>query len=148
MCYDISWDEPGPIRSREAFARDLAFAKSRIPADKLVMAVPWYGRDWNITDKTHEDILWRMTDARDGIMGMDEIVGKFGGKPVWREPEGELSYTYTVGGKLHEVWMADPRQFEWMVDEVRKAGVRGVYIWQLEYASPEFIPVVRRKVKR
>ena len=44
--------------------------------------------------------------------------------------------------------MADPKQFGWMVDEVKKAGAAGVYIWQLEYASPDFLPVVRVKLHR
>jgi len=148
MCYDVNWDKPGPIIDRESFAADLAFALSRIPAAKLVPAVPWYGRDWNVTDGTHEDILWRMTSDVDGISGMNELVAKWGGKPVWREPEGELSYTYTAAGKRHEVWMADAKQFARMVDEVRKAGAVGIYVWQLEYADPAFIPVVRAKVKR
>jgi len=146
MHYDISWDDPGPIISRERFAEELAYAASRIPSSKYVPALPWYGRDWNITAKTHMDILWRMTEDNDGICGMNEIVSKFGGKPRWSETEGELTLTYTREGALHEVWMADPRQFEWMIDTAKKAGVAGVYAWQVEYADPAFMPVVRKKL--
>lgn len=148
MHYDEAWDEPGAIISRKRFKEELAFAASRIPLSKYAPALPWYGRDWNVTDKSHEDILWRMTEEVDGIAGMDQIVSKFGGSPQWREPEGELSLTYSREGKRHEVWMADAKQFAWMIDEARKIGAAGVYVWQIEYASPDFIPVVKSKIKR
>lgn len=148
MCYDINFDSPGPIMSREAFDGDLAFARSKVPAGKLVPAVPWYGRDWNVTDKAHQDILDRMTEKADGIAGFEELVRVTGAKPVWREPEGELTFSYTRAGKYHEVWMADPRQFAWMVDAAAKAGVAGVYAWQVEYGTPEYLKVVRAKFPR
>ncbi len=148
MCYDINFDSPGPIMSRAAFAADLAFTLSKVPAAKFVPAVPWYGRDWNVTDKSQQDILDRMTEKVDGIPGWEEIVAGFGGAPEWREPEGELHLSYTRSGKHHEVWMADPRQFAWMVDAARKAGAAGVYVWQVEYASPGYVPVVRAKFNR
>ncbi len=148
MCYDLSFDEPGPIMSRAGFAADLAFALSRVPAEKFVPAVPWYGRDWNVTDHTQQDILDRMTEKKDGIPGWDEILARYGGRPVWREPEGELSYTYTRDGKRHEVWMADTRQFAWMTDMARKAGVAGVYVWQVEYADPHYATEVRKAFRR
>jgi spore germination protein YaaH len=147
MHYNCPWGEPGPLMPREVFARGVAYARSRIPAEKYVAAVPWYGVDWNIPADENEDILWRMTDKETGLSSLNELVANYGGAPVWREPEGELSYSYTAEGKRHEVWVADVRTFGWMVDVVRAAGAVGVYAYQLEYADPACLDVVRRKVR-
>lgn len=146
MHYDCPWGEPGPIMPRAGLAEGVAFARSRIPAEKYVAALPWYGVDWNTTDDSSEDILERMTEKDTGIPGLNELIQSYGVKPEWREPEGQLTFSYTREGKRHEVWIPNAKTFDWMVDEVRKAGAAGIYIYQLEYADPEFIKVVRNKV--
>jgi hypothetical protein len=35
-----------------------------------------------------------------------------------------------------------------MVDEVRKAGASGIYVWHLGCGSPDFFELVRGKVRR
>jgi spore germination protein YaaH len=146
MHYNCPWGEPGPIMPRAVFIESVAYARSRIPAEKYVAAVPWFGVDWNTKDGSSEDILWQMTEKETGISSLDELVRTFGGSPAWREPEGELSFSYTRDGERHEVWVADAKSFDWMVDEIRKAGAAGIYAYQLEYASPDVIPIIRKKV--
>jgi len=136
MLYDYSCDVPGPIMPREYFAEELAFARSRIPQEKFVAALPWYGRDWNTRNRETEDLT--------GLADLGDLGSV---TPQWREPEGELALTYTRGGIRHEVWLPDPRKFAWMVDEVRKAGASGIYVWHLGCASPAFLDVVRVDVK-
>jgi len=148
MHYNCPWGEPGPIMPRADFASNVAYARSRIPADKYVAAVPWYGMDWNVPDDESEDILWRMTDKETGLSSLNELVARYGGAPAWREPEGELSFSYTAEGKWHEVWVPDAKSFDWMVDVIRKAGAAGVYAYQLEYADPDCLAIVQEKVKR
>lgn len=148
MHYTCPWGEPGPIMPRPAFAESVAYARSRIPKEKYVAALPWYGNDWNLADKSSEDILWEMTDRATGILGPREMVPRFGGRFAWREPEGELFYTYTRDGARHEVWMPDARTFAWMIDVVKRAGAAGIYVYQLEYASPEYLKVVARALGR
>lgn len=147
MHYTCPWGEPGPIMPRAAFAESVAYARSRIPAEKYVAAVPWYGDDWDVKAENSEDVLWQMTETATGIMNPNEMTARFGGRMEWREPEGELHYSYTLEGKLHEVWMPDARTFAWMVDDVKQAGATGIYAYQLEYADPSFLEVVDRKIK-
>ncbi len=146
MHYTCPWGEPGPIMPRREFAESVAFARSRIPAAKYVAAVPWYGDDWDVKAENSEDILWRMTEAETGLIGPGEMPARFGGALAWQEPAGELSFSYTLEGKVHAVWMPDARTFAWMVDEVKRAGAAGIYAYQLEFADPSFMDVVRRKV--
>ena len=136
MLYDYSCDAPGPIMPRDYFADELAFARSRIPKDKFIAALPWYGRDWC---GGHTEDLTGISDLGDLPAGVT---------PVWREPEGELALSFTRDGKRHDAWLPDPRKFSWMVDEVRKAGASGIYVWHLGCASPDYLELVRKKVRR
>jgi spore germination protein YaaH len=103
-----------------------------------VAALPWYGRDWDLKERTTEDLTC-LADAGDLPPGLC---------PEWREPEGELTLSFTRDGKRHVVWLPDARKFEWMVNEVRKAGASGIYVWHLGCASGEFFRVVRSEVRK
>jgi len=148
MFYDYSWKGPGPLMPRGYFAEELGYARSRIPAEKFIAALPWYGRDWVPAETRHHDIVWMQKEKETSLAGMEELKERFGVKPVWREPEGEYTFTYDRDGKRHEVWMPDPRKFTWMVREVRKAGASGIYVWHLAHASPAHWRAVRTEVRR
>jgi spore germination protein len=51
MAYDEHWSgsEPGPVASMDWCRRVAAYAKEQIPADKLIMGIPLYGRSWGNT---------------------------------------------------------------------------------------------------
>ncbi len=148
MYYDYSYDKPGPLMPRGYFAEELAYARSRIPAEKFVAALPWYGRDWVPATGAHEDLVWTQREKETGLAGPAELMEQYGVAPEWREPEGELTFSYTRDGRRHEVWMPDSRKFAWMVAEVRKAGASGIYVWHLAHASTAHWQSVRDLVRR
>ncbi len=50
MAYDYSWDSPGPIGGPISWARTVAsYATSVVPADKVQLGTPTYGRDWVVS---------------------------------------------------------------------------------------------------
>lgn len=47
MAYDYSWDSPGPVGGPLSWVAKLAqYARSVVPAYKIQMGTPTYGRDW------------------------------------------------------------------------------------------------------
>jgi spore germination protein YaaH len=48
MAYDQHWSscKPGPVASLECCKAIIDFAKDIVPADKLIMGIPLYGREW------------------------------------------------------------------------------------------------------
>ena len=52
MAYDEHWSggQPGSVASMEWCKRIAEYAKTQIPIDKLVMGLPFYGREWCVPD--------------------------------------------------------------------------------------------------
>lgn len=146
MLYDYSFDKPGPIMPHQWFADDLKFARSKIPAEKFVAALPWYGRDWIPAENSHEDILQTQTEKATGLAGYQELKRRFKVRPKWDADAGEMTFTYTRDGKLHVVWMPEAKKFAWMADEVKRAGAAGVYVWNLAHADHALWEAVKKKL--
>ncbi len=136
MCYDYSWDKPGPLMPRDWYARILRFASATIPKGKFIAALPWYGRDWVAGGPDHEDLLWGQREQETGLDGFKVLIDRYNVKPVWDESGGEFHFSYTKEGKAHDVWMPDPKKFRWMADEALAAGAAGIYVWHLAYPHP------------
>jgi len=146
MCYDYAWSEPGSLMPRDYYIKTLAYTRGLVPADKFIPALPWYGRDWNPADKTHEDITWDEWNITTGIVGHLELMELYHPATRWDEEGGELTYSYTNEGKYHEVWLPDSRTFSWMVDEALKAGVAGIYVWHMAHPDPASWAVLDKKL--
>jgi len=148
MIYDYSWQKPGPLMPREWFANVLAFARSRIPAEKFVAALPWYGRDWIPADETHKDIVFAQREAVTGLAGYRELLARYKVRPTWDEEGGEYWFKYSRDGKEHVVWCPEARKFDWMTAEVVKAGAAGIYVWHAAYPNPDSFKVLRKRLKK
>src|SRR5690606_28392196 len=55
--YSGSWSGPGPLAPPDWMDRVLRFAESRVPADRVVMGIGFYGREWH-ADGTTADLVW------------------------------------------------------------------------------------------
>ncbi len=143
MCYDYSYDKPGPLMPRQWYCDILSFAGSRIPPGKFIAALPWYGRDWTGGGPEHEDLLHGQIEARTGIAGYLELLARHGATPSWDEEGGEYWFAYEREGKRHTVWMPEHRKFAWMAEAAVAAGAAGLYVWHLAYTDPASWEVVR-----
>jgi hypothetical protein len=112
-----------------------------------VAALPWYGRDWIASEATHQDILPGQREALTGLAGYRELIGLYHAKPSWDSEGGEYSFKYVRDGKEHTVWMPEHEKFDWMVEQVLKAGAAGIYVWHIAYTDPESWNVLRRRLK-
>ncbi len=146
MLYDYSYDKPGPLMPHGWYEDDLAFAASHIPKGKFIAALPWYGRDWEAGGPDHEDLFWGNTEKDTGLDGMKATIRKYHATPEWDDVSGEYHFTYTKSGKLHEVWMPEPRKFSWMVQAALDAGAARVYVWNLGYPHPDQWKVLKDRL--
>ncbi len=126
MAYDLSWSgsDPGPIASVDWGNRIASYAKKKIPAEKIVMGIPFYGRTW-ASEPTAQ--AWYYSGAM----------------RIMKE-HGETVYTYT-GDIPHFVydatvhvtgWFNDAHSVGKLAETYREAGISKVGFWRIGQEDP------------
>ncbi len=153
MTYDWSVSDPGPIAPINWVRTETDRMVAMIPARKLFMGVPTYGRDWVrrdangdviVTDRAGRGTTLAACPAgystKKRVIEASETYSearRYGATPK-RDPEsGEVTYrygrSYSAGGKFctiqHVVWAADVTTVVARTDAVLARGVAGIAVW-------------------
>lgn len=127
MDYDQHWQggEAGPIASQDWFSRQLADARAKVPASKLVIALGNYGYDW------HDGIANALTVNEAWLQAHDS-----GTEPVFDPASGNSGFAWEDESHKHNVWMMDAATSWNELGQLR--GVAGVALWRLGSEDPGF----------
>ncbi len=119
---------PGSTAPLSWVDASMAYAVSQLPADRLLLGVPFYGYDWNLTRGPPARAL-RFSDAR-ALLDATRA-------PLRFDPDiGSTTFQYTSSDELHEVWYEDDRALSVKLSLILKYGLRGVGAWRLGHEDP------------
>ena len=134
MAYDRHSDEspPGPVAPYTWTVQvlDQFVKKEGIDPKKLVLGVAAYGYDWveggkggatSIPDKEVHALL-----AKQKIT------------PKWDDKEKTSYFTYTSGGKKHQVWFEDEKSLPFRIGLARTYNLYGIALWRMGYEEPNW----------
>ncbi|MFM2437653.1 MAG: hypothetical protein RLZ55_464, partial [Actinomycetota bacterium] len=167
MTYDYNVSSPGPVAPIDWVRRETATMLTMVPADKLMMGVPAYGRDWlrtlnsqpYITDLDGRQVALSacptgtptaakaLTTARN-----DEVLARPGvvvDRTVGGYDELRARYqeTYSAGGKTcvlyREAWLQDSRTITDRITAVVNGGARGAALWTVGAETADQWDLVR-----
>lgn len=120
---------PGPIAGYPWVGRVIDYATSELPAEKLELGIPLYGRDWGPNGVgTH---TWR---SAEGVRKAQ------GSKLRWSARQRAPYFRY---GK-HTVWYNDARSAKERGRLARREGLRGVYLWTPGAEDPDTWKALRK----
>jgi spore germination protein YaaH len=123
MAYDYHWAEspPGPVAPMPWVRDVLAYAKTQMPADKIVLGVPLSGYDW--VDGKGEVVTWIQCYGR---------TSKYHATVQYDRLSESPSFKYTdEQGRQHEVWFENADSTALKLQAAKAAGIRGVYLWMI-----------------
>lgn len=158
MTYDFSVGKPGPIGPLEWSESALKYAISVLPASKVWVGIPGYGRDWitkvegscpkNVANLIKAGAKAAVFDAAKG----SELALAYGTTPVYDAVRGEATFNYkkTYNGvnaagepvsctATRVAWYQDKRAYLARAEFVTKYRIGGLVQWTLSQASPESI---------
>lgn len=121
MAYDYHWDSspPGPV-APISWVRDvLAYAKTQIPPEKIVLGIPVAGYDW--VDGHGEPVTWQQCLQRTTAFNTSVHYDGRDEAPWFR-------YTDTQG-REHEVWFENADSTKAKLEAAKVSGIGGVYLW-------------------
>jgi len=162
MTYDYSTSTVGPIGPLNWVEDAVKYATSVIPASKVFLGVPGYGRDWVVKvvgTCAPDDAKVINTKIKAATFVMRDAVSLatgYGATTQYMENEGEVTFTYnkTFPGFLADgtpttctatrtAWYQDSRSFVARANLVAKYRLGGIMAWTLGMEDAATMPSVR-----
>jgi spore germination protein len=125
MAYDYHWatSPPGPVAPLPWVRSVLTYAKSQIPAHKIILGIPLYGYDWS--GGKAQTLSWlsafRLARAHDATAHYNKTV-----QTPW------FSYTDAAGNR-HVVWFENQASSQAKFSAALGSQIGGVYLWMFGY---------------
>lgn len=136
MAYDYHWptSPPGPIAPVGWVRSVLRYAKTQIPADKIVLGIPLYGYDWSGGHGTGLSWLQALRLSR-----------QYHVTPRYDAASQAPWFSYTdAAGRRHTVWFENAQSSRAKFEAAHDAGIAGVYLWMYGYEDTATWPAVRQ----
>ncbi len=166
MTYDYSVAKVGPLGPIAWAERTVQYAISIMPASKVFVGVPGYGRDWvtavagvcpaNVANSVKAGAKAATFVMRDAA----SLASTYGATPVYNEQFGEVTFTYqkvyngtTAGGLAttctasRTAWYQDNRSWALRAALVNKYRIGGITAWTFGMEEPLAMEAIRTVAK-
>ncbi|MCB6219906.1 glycosyl hydrolase family 18 protein [Bacillus paralicheniformis] len=142
MTYDEHgiWSEPGSVAGMNWVKSSLAYAVKTIKAEKVIMGIPSYGNDWDLTSRKNSKLKqWNDVKA---------LKKKVKAKPVYDKRSGSMRFSYTDQHKhRHVVWYEDEKTIAAKSRLAMRYKIAGVSVYSMGHESASFWQAVRKGIK-
>jgi spore germination protein len=132
MAYDEHWSggPPGPVASLPFTRRVIQYAVGVVPAQKLVLGVPFYGYEWTAGA------------ARARAYGGERMATRMlenNAQIKWDPIMGEILARYTdQDGAERIAWFPDQRSLEAKIELAQTYNMKGIAAWRLGFESDDW----------
>jgi spore germination protein YaaH len=142
MTYDHHGREstPGPIAGQAWVEEALQYAVRHIPPRKILLGIPFYGRDWIESERGTTAKSLTFQDAM-------ALLKQAASQEQWDERWGSPWFQYREGSALHTVWFEDSRSLGEKLRLIERFRLRGFAAWRLGAEDPQFWELANVKMK-
>lgn len=144
MAYDehYSGSEPGSVASVGWVTEGIVNTMKEVPADQIVLGMPFYSRVWKLTPAEGES-LPEEGAVVDSYVNFDiscysasmaeqkKLANVNGVIPVWSDEVGQHYVEYKNGGSIYQIWMEDAASIEAKLKVMDSFELAGGAFWKL-----------------
>ncbi len=125
----------GPVAGLQWVSESTEFLLRSVPAEKVVLGLPFYSRDWAEDPSATDGIA---LDATLGMAAMGARMAERSQGVVYDEVAGQDLHTYTdAAGRAHRVWLEDVASLQRKTELVATHGLAGIAAWRAGFEQPE-----------
>lgn len=148
MAYDENWQgwdyqgsRPGPVASKEFVEKSLQYAVERVPKEKIVLGIPFYGRYWyNGSNYGGYGIglnqIDYLTEKYDSEKYFDyEEYSPYAVITIDSRDERPYIYSRFLDPGKYTVWYENEKSIKYKLSLVEKYGIKGTGSWSLGQES-------------
>lgn len=132
MTYDehVPGQGAGPVAGIDWMTANLNYAVSQVLPDKMLLGLPAYGYDFDLTHNTGTTLEWRDTQA---------LVNSTGAMPTFDTVSESEHFDYTAGdGSHHQVWYETPQSIQDKAHLTVTLNLAGASMWALGFEDDAF----------
>lgn len=136
MAYDEHYagsPESGTVSSISYVKEGLQNTLKEVPAEKIVMALPFYTRLWK-EDNTSGSLV--VSSEAYSMGKAATLMMNKGVELVWDDTIGQYYGEYEEEGVTYKMWLEDDRSYELKLQAVFSEKVAGVAAWKLGLETP------------
>ncbi|MEG2184174.1 MAG: glycosyl hydrolase family 18 protein [Cloacibacillus sp.] len=138
MAYDEHWrtsPRSGSVASLSWVTRAVEGALAEgVPAEKLVLGVPFYMRRW---EETGSGSNLKVKSFTLTMAESESLAQRTGAALKWLEAAGQHYFAYAENGKTYKVWVENADSIGRKLDLVVKHGLAGMAGWRRGHEKPE-----------
>ena len=164
MAYDFSTTSPGPIGPLDWATRAITYAVSVIPASKVYVGIPGYGRDWvtsvsGVCPTLPVNYAKTVAKGVSAVFAMHDataLAAAYGASPTFNPQYAESTFTYqktyngtAANGSLttctatRTVWYQDQQSFTLRANLINTYRLAGISEWTLGMEDPLAFTAIR-----
>lgn len=132
MGYDEHWDDenPGSVSSLPWLEDGVTGLLSAVPANKIVLALPFYTKEWisGSNTKTSNDLT---------LGDQDKIINGLEKGPVWDASIGQYIANYQDNKGNHSIWVEDSRSLSLKFELAATKHIAGIGFWYVGGETPD-----------
>ena len=138
--------ESGPVASLAFVQKGIEDALKKVPAEKLINAVPFYTRLWKEVLKTEEELAaqegtdaaeypYNVTSQAYGMSKIKVAIETAGAEIVVDKETGQNYAEWEADGATYKVWLEDEVALEEKLKLMKEYKLAGVASWRLGFES-------------
>ena len=147
MAYDQHWKGGGVAGSVSQVSwadRIVGTFLKDVPAEKLILGVPFYTRLWKETPK---DGKIELTSQALSMESMEEFLKENKAQKSWDSESGQFYSEFVKDGATYKVWLEDEKSMNLRTSLVHKYELAGAAAWRLDFEAPGIWSVINRNLK-
>ncbi|MCR4956776.1 MAG: SH3 domain-containing protein [Lachnospiraceae bacterium] len=138
MAYDEHYagSKEGSVSSIDFVKNGVADSLKEVPKNQLILALPFYTREWALTPAEKDGEEYKVTSRAIGMKEAENLAKVNGATPTWDDKTGQYFVSYEKDGKTYKIWMEEEKSLDLKLQQVSENKLAGMAFWKLGFEKP------------